>query len=277
MTGFSPFQLIHFNIRGRLEVVRDSWLEGDTFDGNLLDWVEQLKYNMIYFSVIAGDRTACAKCKMKGYYDRNAGSELSFSPGSMILVHIPGLSSKFTDSWEGPFEVLRQVTPVTWEISVPNTRKKTRIIHANMMKAWHTAEARVCWVVVATEDDDPDPPIDLPTKRLTKFQLSALQNIQSSFSSLLKDAPGSTSLIGMSINTGDASPFQSVTYRLPVTLLGPVKDSLESLLSEAIIEPSTGPWSSPMLSIRKKDGSIRICIDYRRLNSVTIPDPYLMP
>ena len=164
VTGFSPFQLIYgFNIRGPLEVVRENWLEGDTFDGNLLDWVEQLKHNMINFSVIAGDRTACAKCKMKGYYDRNAGSELSFSPGSMILVRTLGLSSKYTDSWDGPFEVLRQVTHITWEISVPNTRKKTHIIHANnMMKPWHTAEACVYRVVVATEDDEPDLPIDLP-------------------------------------------------------------------------------------------------------------------
>ena len=165
---------------------------------------------MIDFSVIAGNHTACAKFKMKGYYDWNAGSELSFSPVPMILVCTPGLSSKFTDSWVGPFEFLRQVTPVTWEILVTNTRKKTCIIHTKiMMKPWHTAEARVCRVVVATEDDDPDPPT---TKSLIKSQLSALRDILFSFSLPLIDAPGSNSLMDMFNNTGDALPFQSVPY-----------------------------------------------------------------
>ena len=91
------------------------------------------------------------------------------------------------------------------------------------------------------------------------------------------DAPGSTSLIDISINTGDAPPFQSVTYHFLVALLGPVKDSLDFLLCDGIIEQSTGPWSSPMLPVRKRDGMIRICIDFRLLNAVTIPDPYLIP
>ena len=43
------------------------------------------------------------------------------------------------------------------------------------------------------------------------------------------------------------------------------------------MRPSVSPWSSPIIPVRKKDGSVRLCIDFRRLNKETVPDPYLMP
>ena len=42
-------------------------------------------------------------------------------------------------------------------------------------------------------------------------------------------------------------------------------------------EPSLSPWSSPVFPVHKKDGTVRVCIDFRRLNAITVPDPYLMP
>ena len=50
VTGFFPFQLIYgFNVRGPLEVVRDSWIDGDSPDSSLVDWVEQLKHTLTDF------------------------------------------------------------------------------------------------------------------------------------------------------------------------------------------------------------------------------------
>ena len=61
----------------------------------------------------------------------------------------------------------------------------------------------------------------------------------------------------MKINAGDSKPFQSVPYGLPVTLVQPVKDAHDILLSAKIIEPSYSPWSSSMIPV-KKEGRVSV-------------------
>ncbi len=56
-----------------------------------------------------------------------------------------------------------------------------------------------------------------------------------------------------------------------------VRDELEGLLESGIVVPSTSPWASPIVSVTKPDGSVRVCVDYRKLNEVTMSDPYYMP
>jgi len=74
----------------------------------------------------------------------------------------------------------------------------------------------------------------------------------------------------------------TVPIRQPARRLGPEKDKevsrqVQDLLSRNLIEPANGAWSSPVVLVRKKDGSWRFCIDYRKLNSVTIQDAYPLP
>ena len=75
----------------------------------------------------------------------------------------------------------------------------------------------------------------------------------------------------------DQTPIRQHPRRFP----GPVVDEIErqckDLLEQDIIEFSKSPWSSPVVPVRKKDGSLRVCIDYRKLNSVTKPDRHPMP
>ena len=56
-----------------------------------------------------------------------------------------------------------------------------------------------------------------------------------------------------------------------------MKKQLDELLQKGYIRPSTSPWGSPVLFVKKKDGSLRMCLDYRQLNEVTIKNKYPLP
>ena len=56
-----------------------------------------------------------------------------------------------------------------------------------------------------------------------------------------------------------------------------LKSQLKDLLDKDFIRPSTSPWGSLILFVKKKDGSLRMCIDYRQLNKVTIKNKYPLP
>ncbi|MCI14415.1 RNA-directed DNA polymerase (Reverse transcriptase), partial [Trifolium medium] len=62
------------------------------------------------------------------------------------------------------------------------------------------------------------------------------------------------------------SPISMAPYRLSVTELEKLKEQLEELLEKRFVRPSVSPWGTPVLLVKKKDGSMRLCIDYRQLN-----------
>ena len=66
-------------------------------------------------------------------------------------------------------------------------------------------------------------------------------------------------------------------YRMAPTELAELKKQLEDLLENQFIRPSVSPWGAPVLLVKKKDGSSRLCIDYRQLNKLTIKNKYPLP
>ena len=69
-------------------------------------------------------------------------------------------------------------------------------------------------------------------------------------------------------------PITKRPYRMSVDELAELKKQLDELISKGYIRPSASRWGSPVLFVKKKDGSMRMCIDYRNLNAVTIKNKY---
>ena len=73
------------------------------------------------------------------------------------------------------------------------------------------------------------------------------------------------------------TPTSKVPYRMSIHELTELKIQLQELLDRGYIKPSVSPWVAPFLFVNKKDGTLRLCIEYRQLNKVTIKNKYHLP
>nr|GFB47144.1 putative reverse transcriptase domain-containing protein [Tanacetum cinerariifolium] len=74
-----------------------------------------------------------------------------------------------------------------------------------------------------------------------------------------------------------AEPISKAPYRMAPIELKELKNQLQELLERGFIRPSVSPWGAPVLFVKKKDGNMRLCIDYRKLNKITIRNRYPLP
>ena len=72
-------------------------------------------------------------------------------------------------------------------------------------------------------------------------------------------------------------PISKAPYRMTPSKLKELNVQMEELVNKGFVRPSTSPWGAPILFVKKKDGSLRLCIDYRELNKVTIRNQYPLP
>ena len=88
---------------------------------------------------------------------------------------------------------------------------------------------------------------------------------------------GKTTTVTLKSNTGEAPSTRAYPYRGPPAWQDQLRKEVHSLAATGVLRPSFSPWSSPMVPVHKPDGSVRLCINYKKINNVTTPDPYIMP
>lgn len=187
--------------------------------------------------------------------------------------------------WQGPFKVVRRLGPTTYEVINPGKRHSSWVLHVNLLKKWHERLPQASDVFMIRQVDDEDEIeeqyLPLPSSNTLDFShLSVSQQLQLEKVcdiGVCQERPGRTTLIHHNITLHEGAAIRRKSYRIPERLLPALKEEVDQMLSMGIIESSRSEWCSPVVLVPKKDGSLRFCVDFRYLNSVSKFDSYPTP
>ena len=289
-TGFSPFELVYGRaVRGPLDILRESWEASRRSSESVVSHVLMMREKLAQMSELVQENMKKAQQKQKTWYDRNS-REREFHPADEVLVLLPTTTNKLLAQWQGPYRVLRRIGKVDYVIDMHDRRKRHRTFHVNMLRKWHepAVSAFTAMEEVADEPDGEDVPVwngEASTaasnpvfgEQLTSEQQHELQGLLKEYADVMQNQPGRTDIAEHTIGTEAARPVKLPPYRLPHAHRETVQREIEEMLETGIIEPSQSEWSAPIVLVKKKDGTLRLCVDYRRLNSVSKSDAYPMP
>ena len=203
-----------------------------------------------------------------------------------MLVLLPTSTSKLLAQWQGPYKVLRRVGLVNYLIEMTGRRKRRNVFHINMLKRWNTPLSSGYLVAETAEvegeleswtwdgGEDGEPTVGA---QLTEQQRGELTELLQRYRRTLTKTPGCTNITEHSIKTGDSAAIQLPPYRLPHAYRELVQQELAEMRRQGIIEPAISDWAAPIVIVKKKDGTIRLCVDYRRMNAFSRVDSYPMP
>lgn len=122
--------------------------------------------------------------------------------------------------------------------------------------------------------------VKISTTNLTNYQQQQVYNMiqqNRDIFSISDTDIGHNNKVKHKINLDDDTPFKQRHRRIPPSMFQEVRNHLQQLLTAGIIRRSESPWTSNVVLCRKKNGELRMCVDYRQLNSRTIKDAYALP
>jgi hypothetical protein len=228
----------------------------------------------------------------KHYYDRKA-ADRKFKPGNKVLVLLPTDHNKLLMQWKGPFEVEAVVGVNDYRVKVG---RKLKTYHANLLKMYTERPSdetvRAAAATEAEDDQDfEDEDVlglgDVCSKegvedvkmgaQLSDRQRADIKGIVDEFAHRFRDTPGSTSLVQHEVNLTSSLPVRSHPYPLSYHARMSLRKDIDDMLEMGVIRESNSPYASPVVVVKKPDGSDRVCIDFRKLNKITVFDPEPMP
>ena len=122
--------------------------------------------------------------------------------------------------------------------------------------------------------------IDLSESKITPDQKLKLEEFLTKWEHLFSKGItdlGNCDLVKHKINLTDETPFKEPHRKIPPAIFQEVRDHLKEMIEANAIRPSSSPYSSNVVIVRKKDGTIRFCVDFRKLNNRTTKDAYAIP
>ena len=212
-----------------------------------------------------------------------------------MLILLPSDDNKLLMQWKGPFEILERKNGHDYRVQL---KDRVKMFHANMLKKYNSREkddSEIQQMAAVIVEDQKDTEIstnqefELQTEQKETFkdininpelpeqERKEIEELVAEFQDIFTDVPKVTNLGEHTIELTSSEPVRTKPYPLPFALREEVDREIQSMLKSNVIEPSTAPYMSPIVVVKKADGSNRICVDYRKLNKVTFFDPEPMP
>ena len=119
--------------------------------------------------------------------------------------------------------------------------------------------------------------VDSSVRREQQDQLTDLLTEFLDTFSMGENDLGWTNIVTHAIDTGDSKPVRQPFRRHPSAHNDAIQKHVANMLEQVVIEPAKSPWASNVVLVKKKDGSLRCCIDYRQVNAATRKDAYPLP
>ena len=299
--GFSPFEMIYGRtVRGPIQILREIWTDGSDSSEvkTSYQYVFELRERLEKTMELAREELKKSQGKNQKYYNKRA-KKRSFAIGDKVLVMLPSNNNKLLMQWKGPFEVKEKVGANDYKIQM---NKKIKIYHANMLKKYwtrddekdeiqdksspvnHTASAGFVNDEIPSVQEEEmlnlgnfvqkenveDVVVD---KNLDPNQEKQVRELLLKFNDIFSDIPGQTNVTNHKIQLTNEEPVASKPYPLPYAMREEIKNEIQTMKGLGIIQDSSSPYAAPIVVVKKKDGSNRICIDYRKLNRITVGDP----
>lgn len=285
------------NLRGPLELLKAQW-EGTLPDPSMpvAKYIQELQKKLKNIRDITTEHLQKAQKKYKAYHDAKARPR-SFQVGDSVLVLDPVRHNKLQVHWLGPGVIEKKLGNVNYVVRMTQSEKKPKIYHANRLKPYVHRSANLLNVKLVS----PETLVDANPDLLQAFQEAGdysevymesdipsgqqekMYEMLKGKAAVFVNTPGRTSVIKHKLKVTDDTPIRSSPYRVIGDQARQIEEELQEMLNLGIIQPSKSPWASPVVIVPKKtpDGQvqskIRFCVDYRRLNQVTVADPYPMP
>lgn len=291
VTGASPFELMFGREpNGPLAILKQTWT-GDWTPPTGLNkpagmYLKQLRERMAEMSKVVSERTARKQKEYASRYNLRTRDK-AFQPGDVVLILESDDSSKLKSKWKGPVTVKQKKREGSYLVTLDDGTE--RWLHANRLRPY---VSRVNAVGVIFEEDEEfgkittvPQPVGSTAKRgilnispnLTAIQQAQLKGIISEFDMVFDDKPGKCKVGCHRIQLEEGAKLgKSFPYKVPVALRPEVDRQVKELLQWGLIYPIESDAAHPVVCVAKKDGSMRMCIDFRKLNAVSKQDQFPM-
>ena len=290
---FSPFELLYGrNVRGPLNILHELWTNNslDSEQKTTYQYVLDLRSRLEESARLAASNALTSSTKYKEYYDRKTKPR-KFNIGEKVLLLLPTKANKLEMHWQGPYVVEEcRGNGVDYVIKV---RGRLKLYHINMLKRFHERKSNENPVVQSVIVDDTKPVgntdiVFLDTnvdifqnvnvcKELEEQRKRDLSSLFHKYPDVFSSIPGKTDTIEHVIRLTTDIPVHRKPYPMPQSLATAFNEEVDRMIELGIIEPSTSPYCSPVVMVKKEDNTWRLCIDFRALNDVTLFDAEPMP